>query len=180
MASEPIRNKIYAGIGSRETPLEIQALMYQIAAELGQAGYMLRSGGAPGADSAFEKGALSVNGPMNIFLPWNFFEQKQQDGKRYLVPSWDPDIETIARLAHPNWAALKEGSRKMMCRNVNQLMGQKGDVQSDFIICWTKNGQITGGTGQALRLADAFDIPVFNLAKDNALDELQAHLMSQQ
>lgn len=174
--SEPTRNKIYCGIGSRDTPLEAQALMYQIASELGEMGFMLRSGGAPGADSAFEKGALSIKAPMNIYLPWNFFEGKQQDGVRYIVPSWDHDIETIAKNAHPNWNALRDGSRKMMCRNVNQLLGQKGDKPSDFIVCWTKHGEITGGTGQALRLATFLEIPVFNLAKEGDLERLAEHL----
>ena len=44
----------YAGIGSRETPAEIQAQMNEVAKELEAAGYTLRSGNAEGADKAFE------------------------------------------------------------------------------------------------------------------------------
>lgn len=46
----------YTGIGSRETPQEIQNLMFKIAQKL-DSKYILRSGGADGADLAFEKGS---------------------------------------------------------------------------------------------------------------------------
>lgn len=39
-------NKYYAGIGSRKTPPDICQLMTQIAEELSQGGYILRSGHA--------------------------------------------------------------------------------------------------------------------------------------
>jgi len=50
--------KFYSGIGSRTTPLEVQALCTRIAAQLEKAGYVLRSGGAEGADKAFAAGVL--------------------------------------------------------------------------------------------------------------------------
>ncbi len=47
----------YTGIGSRSTPEAIQKIMTELAYELGKSGWTLRSGCAPGADSAFEFGA---------------------------------------------------------------------------------------------------------------------------
>lgn len=44
----------YAGIGSRETPMEVLELMTKASAWLGAKGYALQSGGAIGADMAFE------------------------------------------------------------------------------------------------------------------------------
>ena len=44
----------YAGIGSRETPMEVLELMTKASAWLGAKGYTLQSGGAIGADMAFE------------------------------------------------------------------------------------------------------------------------------
>lgn len=44
----------YAGIGSRETPMEVLELMTKASAWLGTKGYTLQSGGAIGADMAFE------------------------------------------------------------------------------------------------------------------------------
>ena len=48
------RNMTYAGVGSRETPPEILAEMTKIAQELAAKKYSLQSGGAIGADMAFE------------------------------------------------------------------------------------------------------------------------------
>ena len=41
---------------------------------------------------------------------------------------------------------------------------------SKFVICWTKNGKGTGGTGQAIRIAKGFGIPVFDLAIKDLTD----------
>ena len=49
-------NKIYAGIGSRTTPKVILDLMTSFAKIYAGKGYTLYSGGADGADTAFEYG----------------------------------------------------------------------------------------------------------------------------
>lgn len=48
------KNMTYAGIGSRETPMEVLELMTKASTWLGARGYTLQSGGAIGADMAFE------------------------------------------------------------------------------------------------------------------------------
>jgi predicted Rossmann fold nucleotide-binding protein DprA/Smf involved in DNA uptake len=68
--------KYYAGIGSRETPKDICLYMTAIAKRLASLGYTCNSGGADGADSAFERGAV-IN--RQIFLPWDGFN------KRYII-----------------------------------------------------------------------------------------------
>ena len=40
-----------------------------------------------------------------------------------------------------------------------------------FILCWTPDGLVTGGTGQALRLAKDYMIPVCNLGKAKTMEE---------
>jgi len=65
-------SKFYAGIGSRETPEEVQDMMTEIASYLEDKGYMLRSGNANGADQAFAKG---VKRAAQIWLPWMEFNQ---------------------------------------------------------------------------------------------------------
>ena len=47
--------KYYAGIGSRETPPGIEPMIEEIVKILNKFGYILRSGGADGSDSMFEK-----------------------------------------------------------------------------------------------------------------------------
>jgi hypothetical protein len=51
--------KYYAGIGSRETPSDVCSQMTELAKQLDAENWILRSGGAKGADSAFENGAIN-------------------------------------------------------------------------------------------------------------------------
>ena len=68
--------KTYAGIGSRETPVRVLEAMRRCAQTLGRAGFTLRSGGAGGADTTFEKGCDDVQGEKEIYIPWNGFGAK--------------------------------------------------------------------------------------------------------
>ena len=57
----------YTGVGSRKTPKDVLELMVKIAIKAAQNGYTLRSGGAEGADKAFEHGCDMVKGPKEIY-----------------------------------------------------------------------------------------------------------------
>jgi hypothetical protein len=66
------------GIGSRDTPRDVLDTMTNLMYELHKDGWILRSGGASGADDAFEKGILNYTGKIEedyaeIFIPWNNF-----------------------------------------------------------------------------------------------------------
>ena len=62
----------YAGIGSRDTPRWVLDCMKKLAYCLSD-DFILRSGGADGADSYFEIGCDKGNGEKEIFLPWRGF-----------------------------------------------------------------------------------------------------------
>jgi hypothetical protein len=150
----------YAGIGSRDTPENIQALMRGIALMLYERGYTLRSGGADGADHAFEYGTPAM-ASMEIFLPWDGF-----NGKRMTIPESNlalGEARSIAEKYHPNWDACSESVKKLHTRNTFQIMGHDCHTPSAFVICWTKDGKSSGGTGQALRIAEDKKIPIYNL-----------------
>lgn len=151
--------KIYAGIGSRETPLEILEVMTSLATILAGAGWTLRSGGAPGADTAFEKGAAHVSGPTEIFLPWSGFENHTS-----LYSSPTPAALDLAKKHHPAWDKLSGPAKKLMGRNSHQVMGADLQTPVDVVICWTPGGGMSGGTSQALRIALDHGIPIINLA----------------
>ena len=68
----------YAGIGSRNTPVSILNAFMELGKILAEKGYILRSGRADGADSYFEKGAVSVHGTCEIFLPWRSFQSNSE------------------------------------------------------------------------------------------------------
>ena len=152
--------RYYAGIGSRETPNDILSLMTAIAEHLRDNDWVLRSGGAKGADSAFEIGA---NDKKEIFLPWPNFNGNQSlfDGKNFV---YKKEHIILAKDFHPNFNNLNQAAKKFMIRNSAQIIGKsKEDTCSSFVICWTKNGKFSGGTGQALRIAESLNIRIYNL-----------------
>lgn len=163
----------YAGIGSRETPPDICNTMTELAQYLSRLGYTLFSGGADGADDAFEKGASHKV----IFLPWDGFNGRRVDNRQYIVP---PFVEDLARKFHPAGNRLKPGALKMMSRNTYQVLGPDLKSPVDFVICWTKDGKASGGTGQAIRIAEAMKIPVFNLKRVDDLNRLSEFIIRSQ
>lgn len=147
----------YAGIGSRKTPRETLALMTFLGEWLANKGVTLYSGHADGADMAFEAGCDKANGKKKIFLPWQNFNGS--DSSFYTQS--DAAVE-IARQYHPAWDYLSPAAKKLMARNSYQVLGE--DLQSpvDFVCCFTPGGRQEGGTAQALRIARAYRIPIFN------------------
>lgn len=154
----------YTGIGSRETPSHICNEMRLIACLLFGRGYILRSGGADGADLAFEEGAANRK---EIFLPWKGF-----NGSTSSLYNINPLAFEIASKYHPVWHQLKDSHKKMHARNVHQVLGLNLNDPVDFVVCYTVDGKLSGGTATAMRIARDKDIPIFNLFYDKDLVEL--------
>lgn len=171
--------KYYAGIGSRETPDDVLELMKHLASELANAGYTLRSGGADGADTAFEVGCKEAKGNMEIFLPWKGFNKNPSP--HYDIPK---NAYTLAQKFHPAWFRLSPAAQKLMARNIQQVCGKNLDSPTQFVVCYTQDGceshstrtQKTGGTGQAISVASELLIPVFNLKNKDSMDRLTQFL----
>ena len=171
--------KAYTGIGSRETPDDILELMRWFANNLYFKGYTLRSGGAPGADQAFEFGLAGadqnrslIQERSEIYLPWGTFEK---DNRSWLKPKLEKpqsDAYHYAAKYHPGWKFLTPGAMTFHARNIHQVFGPdvNNPIYSDFIICWTKNAKGGGGTGQALRAAKGVEVPVYDLADESVKD----------
>ncbi len=157
--------KYYAGVGSRKTPDDIINAMTRVAIELRKHGYTLRSGGALGADRAFEKGSLEQS---KIFIA--------DDAKG------DSRAHELMEQHHPAPRALRsQYVRNLMARNGYQVLGRDLKTPSEFVICWTPDGadgtetrtsRETGGTGQAIRIAVSHDIPVINMQQEDWEDKL--------
>lgn len=155
----------YAGIGSRKTPYQTLTLMTKCARRLNELGFILRSGGASGADTAFELGV--PDNKKEIFLPWRRFN----DNPSHLYTP-DPLAMEMARKFHPAWDKCSNAARKFHARNCHQVLGRDLNVPADFILCWTPEGKPVGGTGQALRLAAHWDIPVINMCHTTWRDQI--------
>lgn len=164
----------YAGIGSRETPPDVLVLMTRIARKLDAIGWTLRSGGANGADTAFAKGTLV----REIYIPWNGFNGHATG---YLVGAGS-EATRIASLYHPAWKRQRDSAKRLLARNTYQVLGANCASPSAFVLCWTPDGPIgqttakTGGTGQAIRIAHAYNVPIFNLKRDDHRAEWEAML----
>lgn len=160
---------IYAGIGSRRTPPEVIVQMTALAALAASAGWRLRSGHADGADLAFERGA---GGQADIFLPWPTFNDAHPvQGDAHTRPA--PRAFDIAARHHPAWDRLGRAAQSLHARNSHQVLGADLASPADLVLCWTRSG---GGTQQALRIAQAHDVPVLNLWDVHAGFAVQAAL----
>lgn len=142
--------KYYAGIGSRETPANILKIMETIAVYLNNQNYILRSGGAIGADKAFESQTTNKE----IFRP--------NDSTKESI--------ALAMSLHPNPHACKEYVQKLHGRNAQILLGRDLNKYVDFVICYTYEGKLLGGTAMGIRIANLYDIPVYNLGAHDGLD----------
>ena len=159
----------YAGIGARETPESILNSFHQLGEALGKMGYVLRSGRAPGADTYFEKGAIKAQAVTEIYVPWKGFPQDSELARLPAIEfeSLDKDWQTCAFASvyrwHPAPLRLSNSVKKLLARDYCQLFGKNNqDKISSFVVCYTKDGQASGGTGQAIRIAQDARIPVFN------------------
>jgi hypothetical protein len=161
--------KFYAGIGSRETPPEICDEMTKLAGILeSSCGYTLRSGNATGADQAFASGVSDCLASAEIWLPWADFEMRFRLNKkpnhlyRVLNPTRDKAALASVIKYHPKPEELTEKGCLFMARNFRQVIGID-EPNSSFIVCWTAEGKVRGGTGQAMRIAKDFRIPIINM-----------------
>jgi len=163
--------KWFAGIGSRECPNEAILLLKRYSSYLcGRHNYGLRSGGANGADSACEAGCNEVNGRKEIFLPFKGFNKNKSD--LYIIT---PEALKMAEEYHPAWNRLTKTGKLLMARNCYQVLGPGLDDPVDFILCWTKDGEASGGTGQALRIAKDREITIYNIYHQLAREKMATY-----
>lgn len=152
----------YAGIGARKTPEEILVTFKEIGKLLVEKSYILRSGAADGADSAFEEGCVEANGLREIYLPWPSF-----NGRKSVYT--DPSDEAMALAEYHwkiygwrSWSDIPDSHKKLLARDVHQVLGQDLKTPSEFVVCYTNEGKLVGGTAMAIHIAKERDIRVFN------------------
>lgn len=186
MNFNPSADFYYAGIGTRRLNKNSAYIMMRYACAMAFKGGKVRSGHADGSDLAFETGAKIAYDMMvklfgfepgaygrvlEIHLPWSGFNGQQKNEKVGYFHTNHPEAMAMAARFHPAWENLGRGPRGMMSRNSNQVMGLDMATPSRFIVCETPDGAYdstmtsskTGGTGQAIRVADAHGIKIYNL-----------------
>lgn len=173
--------KRFTGVGSRKTDEEGKDKIYKVTPALINRAYVLSTGDAyTGADLFFWESA-----------PLEMKERFGPVGRRYyrkdtIVVQPDSDnyrlAKQIAGKNHPAWKYINDDFKELHIRNVFQVLGEWLDTPSEFLLCWTPDGaetkttKKTGGTGTAIRVANMFGIPVFNLYNEDAIDRLTEYL----
>jgi len=189
---EPVRVVRFAAIGSRTPTREAEQWMRQIVGALCgnlqarpyyELTHNLRddvvfhafSGGAAGMDTAAESTVELVRGRLTRFLPWEGFGGHKVGVVCPSLPNWE-QAQEICRHYHPAPDKLHGRTLSLLARDSYQVLDQTLDDPVDFVLCWTSNGQAIGGTGQAIRIAEDHDIPVFNLQDPKAYNRLRRYL----
>jgi hypothetical protein len=173
MESKPLLPKFYAGIGSRRTPDNVLRIMEHFGSSLSSA-YVLRSGGADGADSAFERGCDSESGVKEIYLPWYNFNYKT--GIVVHNKSVLDKADQIVQRLHPKYRSLSIGARKLHIRNCFQILGADLKTPVDFVLCWYPDSFPSGGTATAVNLAHRLKIPVYVLKTEADVELVRNNL----
>ncbi len=151
---------IIAGIGSKETPEEVCSEMNVIGAWCKEHHITIRSGHAPGADQAFE----TAEEYCVAYIPWLGFEKAFVSNATLVLYQRNQATVDLARKYHPKYDYLSFGTKKLMERNIWQVLGEDLKTPAKAIVCWTKGAKLVGGTSQALRVAKDYNIPVINMA----------------
>jgi hypothetical protein len=176
-----VQERRYAGIGSRETPADMCQRLEDIAYLLALHQFILHTGRARGADQAFMRGALKGGGWIGAYLPVDHFEGNGPRGTTVIevVPTDEQMLQVEAHIAYAavlhaagydprNWTAGRGlFIRRAFARDVMQILSSTLDHPVNIVICWaplSKQGKIQGGTRIACAVAEAYEIPVFNLA----------------
>lgn len=164
---------VYTGIGARETPVEVMAIIEKIGSFMASRGYLLRSGGADGASAAFERGCDAAGGKKEIFLPWRGFNSN--NSSLYTVSE---RALSIASAFNPAWITLADSAKKCQARYAHVIMGEDLKKTSACVICYTGGGKQKGGTGQAVKIAQKYNVPVFDIgAFDETPDAVKVKLV---
>lgn len=134
----------YAGTGARRTPPKVCLFFTALAAWLEKRQLILRSGGADGADTAFEKGVVSCDN-RKIFRPRTACKEAL----------------ALAESFHPAWRSCTEFAKRLHGRNAMIILGEDLTTPAKFVVCWTPHED--GGAALGIRIAQAYNIPVYNI-----------------
>lgn len=135
----------YSGIGSRTTPPQICIAMTEFAQWAERKGLVLRSGGAIGADAAFE-GGVSMDEHKNIYRSWHATKDAIEFASEY----------------HPAWHRCSQNAKALHGRNAMIILGEDLRTPAEFVVCWSKD-ENRGGTAMGLSIARSKGIPVYNI-----------------
>lgn len=163
----------YTGIGSRETPIDIQQLMTEIAMYLRAEGWTLRTGSGSRADKSYQ---IAAGENKEVYVPWDNFYPGQvgitsltEESSRMAHDIWkfreQKGLVPTDGSISGKWEDLHPGTKAMLAKAMCMLLGKNLNTPSDMVICWTPGAKIVGISSHVICLAVFKHIPVFNLAE---------------
>lgn len=160
---------IVACIGRRDLSHSERSYLESYGSLLAEQGHSMTSGNAPGADQAFHLGFSMVDTRCKrseLYLPWRNFEARMLlPGQRCWLAAQATDRHReAAQAAHPIFEQLRPAAQSLLIRNAMIVL--RFDTPVDQVVAWPnldKRGW--GGTGHAMRIAAAHEIPVFVLQR---------------
>lgn len=177
----------YTGIGV-ESPMDNDVMVImKVAGHMREAGYRLRTGRAPGADSAFEYGA---QGQADIYLPWRSYGRGNQPvlAKSAPINTTVPKIgenEKATRLLIDVHKFLTgeptvdqdSAVSKMVYRYIVAILGRKGEDISKVLL-YVSYSDRTLPKGDpltfVLQTAELLGLPAINIAQMGSTEAIAA------
>ncbi len=179
--------RIYTGVGSRETPSDVLVLMRRIGYVMAMKGFSLRTGEAPGADTAFYTGLCDaydlhrVQTNNEVYLagtpsPIHFIhdvikprERLEMMGRKLHNPNYadavlNSAMETARRI-RGGFYGLNDYGIKCHTRNIFQVSGLDMNTPSSGLICWAKPVNIIKHTDKIAKFVEGGTNTAYAYAK---------------
>ena len=165
-------------IGSRKAPAEALSEISKIASAFSELNdknlpfeIVLVSGGADGVDITAEK--AFGKGRKHIIFAY----PSDKEDEEHIIYKSDQYASRLVDLLHLFPENIKKTDRPFLERDVLLIIGEKHSdgtrTPSDFVIAWTPDGRVQGGTAMGIRTARHIGIPVFNIAIQKELSSLR-------
>jgi hypothetical protein len=151
----------YCGFGDAAAPAHVLERMQLIAGRLRLRGWTLRTGAAPGCESAFAAGAGHHK---EVVAPELLDARHGPTGYRAPNKAWE-----LAEAAYPRWWSMSLEERATAARHVHMLLGFNLDRPVNAIIHWSADdrgdrpGRMANSDLRVKLAAERF-IPIINLA----------------
>ena len=155
---------IIACVGSRSLPSCDCRRSAEMGRWLAEAGHIVSSGNAVGADQAFLRGAIRGGGQVHVYLPYICYPtaNAQVFDPRYAhqVTQWlagDPQWRELAARYRPGFQHASEAAKLMLARNAAMV------YWADRVLAWP-HGKASG-TQHSIRCAQGLGKPLVDLSQ---------------
>lgn len=159
-----------ACVGRRDPMLAATDILRRLGRLIAAHGGVVVSGNAVGSDQAYAVGANAVDPALvELWLPWATYERSAARPGNVVRVVSDPRCFRIAAEHHPAWDRLSQGARRLFARNVCII------ERADLVIAFPNHSKIGGGgTGHAMRMAEALQISLADLTTKDGVQRAQA------